>query len=232
MSTGKVLAIIGISLALIVIAASTAAGFASEFRQARRLKADPEHGRSLFVSCATCHEADGGGRAKKGIPSIAGQQYQYVLEQLADFRETERVDLRMNAASSPHALKGPQDLADVAAYVADLPPHPTNDAGPGQFLTIGQSVYARACSHCHGVAAEGNSKLRYPRLAGQHYSYLKRQMEIMLVGDRPNVSWDHMKLLESLTPDEIDGISGYLARLNSLDPLRASQPRPSPQESY
>jgi cytochrome c553 len=232
MSTGRVLAIIGISFALVVIAASTAAGFSSEFRQARRLKADPEHGRTLFVTCSACHQPDGGGRAKDGIPSIAGQQYQYILEQLADFRQSERVDLRMNAAASPHALKGPQDLADVAAYVADMPPHPTNDGGPGQFLTAGQNVYGRACSHCHGVAAEGNSKLRYPRLAGQHYSYLKRQMDIMLVGDRPNVSWDHMKLLESLTPDEIDGISGYLARLNSLDPLRAFQPPGLQPESY
>jgi cytochrome c553 len=216
MSTSRVLAIIGISVALVMIAASTAAALANEFRQARRLKANPEHGRALFVACATCHGADGGGRAKDGIPSIAGQHYQFVLEQLVDFRETERVDLRMNAAASPHGLKGPQDLADVAAYVSDLQPLPTGDTGPGQFLVVGQNVYARACSHCHGVAADGNGKLRYPRLAGQHFGYLKHQMEIMVAGDRPNVSWDHMKLLESLTPEEMTGIAGYLARLPSV----------------
>jgi cytochrome c553 len=220
MSTVKIMVIVALVVALMVIAASTAAGFSSEFREARRLKANPEHGQSLFVACATCHQPDGGGRAKDGIPNIAGQHYLFVLEQIVDFRETERVDLRMNAVAA-HVLKGPQDFADVAAYVSDLLPQPTNDGGPGQFLTVGQGVYVRACSHCHGVAAEGNGKMRYPRLAGQHYGYLKHQMEIMIVGDRPNVSWDHMKLLESLTPDEINGVAGYLARLNSLNRLQA-----------
>ncbi len=87
---------------------------------------------------------------------------------------------------------------------------------PVSFWWSGQNVYARACSHCHGVAADGNGKLRYPRLAGQHFGYLKHQMEIMVAGDRPHVSWDHMKLLESLTPEEMTGIAGYLARLPSV----------------
>jgi cytochrome c553 len=222
MSTSKVLAIVAVAVALAIIAASTAAGLTNEFRAARKLKANPEHGRALFTSCATCHQPDGAGRAKDGIPSIAGQHYQFVLEQLVDFRESERLDLRMNAATAPHALKGPQDLADVAAYVADLPSVATSDTGPGEFLNAGQNVYARACSHCHGVTAEGNGKLRYPRLAGQHYGYLKRQMEIMVAGDRPHVSWDHMKLLQSLTPEEKNGVAGYLARLNAAAPQVAA----------
>ena len=69
MSTSRVLAIIGISVALAMIAASTAAALANEFRQARRLKANPEHGRTLFIACATCHGADGGGRAKMAFPA-------------------------------------------------------------------------------------------------------------------------------------------------------------------
>jgi cytochrome c553 len=222
MSTTRVLAIVGVSLALVVLTAATAAGFANEFREARRLKANLEHGRSLFAACATCHQPDGAGRAKDGIPNIAGQHYQFVLEQLVDFRETERVDLRMNAAAASHAIKGPQELADVAAYVADLPSMPTTDRGPGQFLIVGQNVYVRACSHCHGVTAEGNGELLYPRLAGQHYGYLKRQIEIILVGDRPNISWDHMKLLESLSPDEKTGIAGYLARLDGIRHAKAT----------
>lgn len=237
MSGYRTLVLVAVSVALIVIAASTAAGLTNEFREARKLKADPEHGRTLFVACAACHQPTGAGRAKDGIPNIAGQHYQFVLEQLVDFRETERVDLRMNAATS-HALKGPQDLADVAAYVADLDLVPTDDTGAGQFLVVGQNLYARACSHCHGVAGEGNGKLRYPRLAGQHFRYLTRQMEIMRAGDRPHVSWDHMKLLESLTPEEMTGVAGYLARLNSArgtatvtpsaDQLTARLPRRTP----
>lgn len=221
MATSRLFVITGVVIALAVIAASTAARSGNEFRDARARKANSEHGRLLFVACASCHGPDGGGRPKDGIPSIAGQHYLFVLEQLVDFRETERIDLRMNAAAAAHALKGPQQLADVAAFVANLAAIPTNDVGPPQNLVVGQNVYARACSHCHGVAAEGNGELRYPRLAGQHYGYLKREIEVMRVGDRPNISWDHMKLLESLTPEEISGVSGFLARLGSTQPAQA-----------
>jgi cytochrome c553 len=207
------LMIIAVLVALAIIAASTAAGLANEFRAARLLHPNIEHGRTLYSTCITCHGADGRGRAKDGIPAIAGQHYRYALEQLTDFREAERIDLRMNAMAASHALKKLQSLADVAAYVADLEPRPTDDKGPGQMLTAGQNLYGRACSHCHGDAAQGDGKLGYPRLAGQHYSYLLRQMEIMRVGDRPNVTWEHMKLLESVTPEELSGVAGYLARL-------------------
>ncbi len=214
MSRLRVLAIIGVSVALVVIAAATAAGYANEFREARKLKANPEHGRALFVACATCHQADGAGRAKDGIPSIAGQHDRFVLEQLVDFRNEDRLNPRMNAAAAPHILKGPQELADVAAYVSGLKRVATEDTGPGQFLDVGRNLYARACSHCHGVSGEGNGKLRYPQLAGQHYSYLKRQMQLMLVGGRANVSWDHILLVNTLKPDEISGVAGYVARLD------------------
>lgn len=185
----------------------------NEFREARLLHPNAEHGRSLYAACAKCHGANGGGRAKDGIPAIAGQHYRFILEQLVDFREVERVDLRMNAAASSHALERPQNLADVSAYVADLEAVPTDDTGPGLQLAAGQNLYGRACSHCHGAAAQGDGNLGYPRLAGQHYGYLKRQIESMRLGDRPNVTWEHMKLLESLTPEEIAGVAGYLARL-------------------
>lgn len=203
-----------LSCVLFALCGSAGAGpFTDELRTALQLKANPQRGSSLYAACATCHQADGGGRARAGVLNIAGQHDRVLLEQLVNYRETTRVDERMEIAADTHVLKGPQDLVDVAAYVAKLPPVATDDTGPGRFLTEGQAIYARDCSRCHGVAAEGNGKLRFPRLAGQHYSYVTWQIEFMLNGDRMNVSTEHLLLLDALNADEISGVASYLARL-------------------
>jgi cytochrome c553 len=216
LSIGTKCTTLGALLGFLGTATAIAAGFTNEFRDARQLKPNPEHGRSLYSACAMCHQPDGGGRARAGVPNIAGQPYQVVLEQLVNYREYERSDDRMTPVAA-HSIKGPQDLADVAAYIATLPPVATDDTGPGKFLAEGQAIYARACSRCHGVAAEGNGALRFPRLAGQHYSYLTWQIEFMLNGDRMNVSTEHLLLLDALSPDEISGVAGYLSQLKNRE---------------
>ncbi|MGH8262237.1 MAG: c-type cytochrome, partial [Steroidobacteraceae bacterium] len=76
-------------------------------------------------------------------------------------------------------------------------------------------VYARDCSDCHGATGEGNGALRFPRLAGQHFSYLRFQITAILSGDRENVSTQHVLILDGIKPEEIEGIAAFLARLGN-----------------
>ena len=184
----------------------------SELREALARKPNIEHGSSLYEVCSSCHQPDGAGAAGSDVPSIAGQHSGVIIKQLVDFRDTKRIDLRMNAFASSHRLNGPQDLADVAAYIATLPPQQTDEVGNGLYTGAGAQAYKRACESCHGSVAEGNDQLRHPRLAGQHYRYLVRQIELMIDGSRRNMTWDHARLLESLTDEEITGLADHLAR--------------------
>ena len=184
----------------------------NELREALERKPNLEHGSSLYETCAACHQPDGAGAADGDIPVIASQHYEVIIAQLVDFRRTERVDLRMNALAARHNLEGPQDLADVAAYISSMPVQRTNKVGTGQFTSLGAQTYTRSCMSCHGANAEGNAHLRYPRLAGQHYSYLVKQFDSMIRGTRFNLSWDHSSLLKSLADQEIAGVADYLAR--------------------
>ena len=202
-----------IGLAMAALATLASAVQENELREALKLKPDHEHGRKLFEPCAACHQADGSGVADGDIPNIAGQHYEVILKELVDFRDTERIDARMQAFTARHHLEGPQDLADVAAYISHLPRRWTKQYGSGGDTAIGMQAYARACAHCHGQAGQGDNDLRIPRLAGQHYGYLVKQIDMMIGGARFNVSWDHSKLLESLTDKEITGVADYLARL-------------------
>jgi len=205
--------ITALAFASTLLAALAGAIQSSELREALERKPNLEHGSSLYETCATCHRADGAGAADSGIPIIAGQHYEVIITQIVDFRRTERVDIRMNALVARHHLESSQEIADVAAYISSMPPQRTNEVGTGQFTALGAQVYSRACVGCHGADAEGNDQLRYPRLAGQHYGYLVKQMDMMIRGTRFNLSWDHSNLLKNLTEEEIAGTADYVARL-------------------
>lgn len=205
---------ISIGIAFALLAALVCAEQTNEMSAALKHKPDLGRGRALFKTCAACHQPDGAGTADGNIPNIAGQHFQVVLKQLVDFRQSERMDLRMEASASKHYLKGPAELADVATFISKLPPQPTSNVGKGDHAQVGRQAYERACQHCHGAAGEGNGRLRYPRLAGQHYAYLTKQIDMMIGGSRFNVSWDHAQLLSAFTDDEMTGVADYLARLN------------------
>jgi cytochrome c553 len=202
-----------LGLAGALVATVAGAALSNELLDALGRKPDLERGRSLYQACMGCHQLDGAGAADRGIPIIAGQHYEVLIAQLIDFRRTERVELRMNAMAASHRLKSTQDLADVAAHISSMPAQRTREVGTGKFTALGAQVYSRACASCHGADAEGNDELRHPRLAGQHYSYLVNQIDAMIRGLRFNLSWDHSKLLESLTEEEIAGVADYVARL-------------------
>lgn len=202
-----------LTFASILLATLAGASASDDVRDALARKPNIEHGRSLYETCAACHQLDGTGEADSGIPIIAGQHYRVVITQLADFRRTERVELRMNAFAARHHLESSQDLADVAAYISELPAKRTKEFGTGEFTGLGAQVYHRACESCHGAGAEGNDQMRQPRLAGQHYGYLVKQVDAMIRGTRYNLNRDHAGIFKSLTKQEIAGLTDYVARL-------------------
>jgi cytochrome c553 len=210
-----------LALAGALLAALTYAAPTDELRAALRLKPDYENGAALYETCAECHRKDGAGAADGGVPVIAAQHYEVVVKQLVDFRGAKRIDLRMNAFLARHNVERLQHVVDLAEFISNLPPQGTDDVGAGRFTGIGAQAYRRACADCHGAEAEGDDKLRQPRLAGQHYRYLIGQIEMMTGGTRPNVSQDHPKLLETLTDAEVIGVADYLARLR---PVPGSRP--------
>ena len=52
-----------------------------------------------------------------------------------------------------------------------------------------------------------------PRLAGQHYKYVLRQLHDTLEQRRPNMPPPHPQLFDPLQVDQLTGLADYLARL-------------------
>jgi len=198
------------------VASNDADAARAELLQAARLTPDTRHGAALFETCAACHGRDGLGASDGTVPAIAGQHGSVLLKQLVDFRHNQRWDERMQHFSDRHHLANAQELTDVTAYIAGLhrfAPR-TNAVGTGGYLQQGASVYFRVCEACHRSLGQGDLLYFRPRLAGQHYQYLLKQLNDIASGDRPAMHPAHAERIRVLSATERMGIADYLSRLS------------------
>jgi cytochrome c553 len=201
------------SLPLLTFAISD---YQQEYEAANHAAANWVHGEALYNdTCITCHGTDGGGRQDGDVPAIAAQHPRVIIRQLVDYRHDRRWDLRMEHFTDRHRLVDAQDVADVAAFIGALPPTRTTNVGDGEYADHGHALYDRLCASCHGVSGGGSNAEGIPRLAGQHYQYLMRQLHDALEGRRPNFPAEHKTLLQPLERADLVGLADYLSRLDA-----------------
>lgn len=203
------------ALAMVVVAtpAFTAESAQQEFEKALSLTADAENGARLYRNCVACHGAEGWGNSNGSYPQIAGQLPGVIIKQLADIRVGNRDNPIMRAFSSARALGDAQSIADVAAYIAQLPMTPTNGQAIGGDLARGEALYREECADCHGDAGEGDVKRHHPALYGQHYQYLVRQFHRIRSGSRRNADPEMVEQIERFTARDISAVMAYTASL-------------------
>jgi cytochrome c553 len=173
--------------------------------------------------CKDCHGLSGQGyHGYLTMPRLAGQNPEYLQNQLQDFIAHRRDrDLFINMARV-HGTD-PQMQAALAAHFQSLNPPPFGGA-PRQSIGLGKTIYedglpesnVPACSACHGPEAKGQGAI--PRLAGQLYPYLVRQL----------TSWDKVRgqasssdeaaavmlpIAHNLSQPQIAAIAAYLSYL-------------------
>jgi cytochrome c553 len=182
-----------------------------------------DNGAQLFQTCAACHGASGGGTVDGQIPRIAGQHFSVLVKQIVDYRGDRRWDPRMEHFADQHHLTSAQDIADVAGFVSQLQVRPETPVGvgSGELLSRGAEVYSSSCASCHGKSGDGSERDQIPRVAGQNYEYLRRQIYDAVDGRRPNFPATHIRLLKKLEFDDITGVADYMSRMpRKVDPLQ------------
>lgn len=202
-----------LAMAFIASPTSVAASDLKEFDEALSLTADVENGARLYRNCVACHGAEGWGDINGAYPQIAGQLPGVIIKQLADIRAGNRDNPIMRAFSSERALGEAQSIADVAAYISQLPMTPNNGQATGGDLARGEALYREECADCHGDAGEGDAKRHIPALYGQHYHYLVRQFYWIRNGRRRNADPEMVEQIERFTARDISAVMAYTARL-------------------
>lgn len=176
-------------------------------------------GRRLYAPCAVCHQPNAWGSTDGTIPSLAGQQKRYLEKQLALFRSGARVDTAMQVVTAHQTFDNPQNIVALASYLSALDANPNPVEGSGQHLRVGQELYAHICAACHGVDGRGDPANRVPRIAGQQYPYLTRQIEAAAALHKDLAPPEMTSALRGMPPQEKEALADYIARLGSSGPL-------------
>ena len=186
---------------------------AREVEKAIHLTPDRDNGQKVFMICTVCHRPEGWASPDGMYPQIAGQQATVLIKQLADIRARNRDNPTMLPFTSPRLLGGAQEIADVAAYIAQLPMNPNNIVGPGFDLELGEQIYKDECAECHGGRGEGDRQDHIPLIQGQNYNYLIRQFEWIRSGKRRNADQKMVKQIQRFTPREEFAVLDYVSRI-------------------
>lgn len=218
--TGLCRMLLVLSAALVADTALAASSTLRDFAEAMRATPDLAHGADLFTKCAACHGASGGGSDDGKVPRIAGQHFNVLVRQLVDYRHNQRWDIRMEHFAGRQLLADSQSIADVAAYASSLQRYQPRQVGDGQFVKQGAAIYAQKCAKCHRPQGEGDDAEVIPRVSGQHYDYILRQMHDAVDGRRPNFSPAHIKLLSDLQYEDLLGLADFLSRAEWKGPAQ------------
>lgn len=187
---------------------------------------DAKRGARLFVVCAACHGLHAEGSAERMAPALAGQHPRVIAKELVDYRYGIRWDFRMERVAARHVMPLARDIADIAFYLGNLPPERTDSLGDGEWIAQGRQLYTTLCVSCHGPDGAGSDARFIPRLAGQRYDYLLRQLHDAVEGRRPNMAAIHDEPLRKLDMQELNGLADYLSRLSSARDARAAGSKP------
>jgi cytochrome c553 len=181
-------------------------------------KGDSESGKQLVTACAACHGVDGNSLA--GIwPSLAGQNYKYLLKQLRLVKSGEREILEMMGQLDNLS---DQDLKDISAFYSNQ----NNRIGQAEKdkLELGRKLYysgnlekgVPACTACHSPRGLGNSSAAYPLLSGQQPDYVAKALRDYRSGERLNddPSKIMIDIAYKLDDNEIEALSSFVHGLH------------------
>jgi cytochrome c553 len=171
--------------------------------------------------CKTCHGLQGQGfRGSYPMPRLAGQQPEYLQNQLEAFVDRRRNNpVMFNVA---HVLSAPMQKG-LAEHFRDLNPKPLG-GGPRENMAEGKKIYEEgipksdvpACASCHGDDAKGRDA--FPRLAGQLNDYMYRKLtnwdkERGQDKNNPDNSAIMQPIAHNLTEAQIRAVAGYLSTI-------------------
>jgi cytochrome c553 len=171
--------------------------------------ADVAAGKAKAELCVGCH-GDNGISTTENIPSLAGQQDQFIQWQLVFFR----AGTRKNEAMQPIiAQLNNEDIRNLGAYFASLtPPKSSPESDPDLSKKGAQAAAGRRCASCHTDSYAGTKGVA--RLTGQREEYLLKALHDYKSGVRSGGSMAAMTdVAFPLSDEEITALAHYLAHL-------------------
>jgi cytochrome c553 len=158
--------------------------------------------------CAACHGATGNSTDPQ-YPILAGQSARYLYLELKDFKEGRRHDPQMDPMAASLA---PADMLALADYFSKQKQTPNGFKAAGAKVAAGQKKTDEVlCPMCHLGGFAGQNEI--PRVAGQHYAYVKKQLSDFKARRRTNDAGNMTSVAGTLSDEDIENLAQYIANL-------------------
>jgi len=176
-----------------------------------------------FQYCGYCHGSAGQGyRGYFAMPRLAGQQPEYIVNQLRAFIEGRRDNHLSMRMSRVHGV-GPALQMALAERFSHLNPKPYG-TGPADLMSAGKKIYEEgvpesnvpACGACHGLSGQGAGQ--NPRLAGQMFAYTTKNLsnwarERGQDHAHPDASAIMLPITQNMSKSQIAAVAAYVSSL-------------------
>lgn len=158
--------------------------------------------------CIGCH-GEAGRSTIPLNPVLAGQTSRYLYLQLRDFQEGRRNDPQMTPMVAGLSR---DELRELADYFAAQKPGPQTFKVDPEKARLGKlKAEETLCTMCHLGGFLGQNEI--PRVAGQHYDYVVKQLSDFKARKRTNDAGNMTSVSNTLSPTDIENLGHYLAGL-------------------
>jgi cytochrome c553 len=209
----------GVKAAILAVSFSLALGVQS----AAAAGVSPHDLKAKMDYCEVCHGLSGRGFVGFFlVPRLAGQQVEYIENELKGFIERKRTDTaapeKTNVMFNVGHVLTPAMITALAENFHKLNPKPVGGA-PKDLAAAGEKIFTEgipsakvpACASCHGSDAKGNGPI--PRLAGQLYPYVVSQLTAWAKERAETNSNIMAPIAHSLTDSQIHAVAAYVSGL-------------------
>lgn len=173
-----------------------------------RAHADAAAGKAKAQVCVECHGPMGNSTIADH-PILAGQNARYIYLELRDFKEGRRSDPHMTPVAAGLSR---EDMLDLADYFAAQKAEPVAFKADPVRVEAGRRKAAEVlCTMCHLGGFTGQNEI--PRVAGQHYAYIVKQLHDFRERRRTNDAGNMTSVTKGLTDEDILNLGTYIANL-------------------
>ena len=159
--------------------------------------------------CFACHGPNGNSQNPE-YPILAGQSWRYIYIELQDFKAGRRTDPVMSPLA---AALSRDDMIALGNFFAAQKPLPIAFKADGARVDAGRKISdAVLCPMCHLGGFVGQNEI--PRVAGQYPQYVKKQLHAFKDKTRTNDAGNMTSVAGTLSDDDIENLSHYIANLN------------------
>lgn len=201
---------------LLAVSAAALAGTSFAAFAHGAYKSSPHIQRIAIGTCGACHGVTGNSKNPM-FPRLAGQKAWYIEQQLKQFRDHTRGDAY--AVTYMWGMASQLSNATIVGLANYFAHQKTGAGAPHRAPVVaeGNQIYHRGiptqgvppCAACHGPNGLGNA--HFPRVAGQHAEYIKKQLNAF----RTNMRYVLIMhgICTTMHAKQDDAVADYLASL-------------------